>query len=58
MEDFMPTLKGYAAVLKSKLFILDEVDAKLLSMFEEHTLDKEIDDANLYQINIDICLAK
>ena len=55
--NFISTLKGIAAVLKSKLTLLDEVDTKLLCTFD-HEFEKEVEAANVYQTNIQICLAE
>ena len=45
-------LRGLSTLTKTKLNILDDLDAKILVSCEEEDLDREMTDSDTYQTNI------
>ena len=50
-------LRSLSTLIKTKLNILDDLDAKILISCEEEDLDREMTDSDTYQTNIYISLA-
>ena len=58
ISEYEAKLKGLASLMRAKLCILEELDAKIIATCDYEDIDKESSDTNTYQTNTYVCLAE